>query len=277
MPSLSSAVLENTTTQNSVLVIGALDSSGVFGVNADALALNTLGLRTLCAVTVVSASNREGIFRYHPIPPRVIEAQIDAAVKQANIAACKVSALSTGAIAEAVEKRLLRRSIRPVVLGPVLLAKKHWHPPNRRLKQCAARLLRLSQIAVISAFEVEALFGLGRCSKEQETCEELLRMGAQWVVLSESSTNGAVRIHLAGPDGIRSTEPNEILPPEDGFSMGPSTDFALNNLLSSATAGLLALGNEPASAVEKAVDVVNSLCSVNNEKRILFRERRAWR
>jgi hydroxymethylpyrimidine/phosphomethylpyrimidine kinase len=263
--------------QNSVLTIGALDSSGAFGVNADTLVFNTLGLRTLCAVTIVSASNEDGIFRYHTVPPRMIEAQIDTAVKQANISACKVSALGTGAIAEAVEKRLLRRNIQPVVLGPILLAKKHWHPPNRRLKQCAARLLRLSRIAVISQLEAEALFGLGRCSEEQETCKELLQMGAQWVVLPENPENGTFRIRLAGPDGIRSLEPNEFLPCENGFFAGSPTDFALNNLLSSATAGLLALGNEPASAVEKAVDVVNSLCSGNNEKRILFRERRAWR
>jgi hydroxymethylpyrimidine/phosphomethylpyrimidine kinase len=101
-----------------VLVIAGSDSSGGAGLGRDFAVLNHFGVRSLCAVTAVTAQSNSRVSAIHHVPPAIIGAQIASALETCPVAAIKIGMLGTGASVCAVADSLPPGI--PVVLDPVL-------------------------------------------------------------------------------------------------------------------------------------------------------------
>lgn len=105
-----------------VLVIAGSDSSGGAGVLRDAEAVIRLGLRASVAVTAVTAQTDRRVVAVGPMPPRLVEAQMETALESGAVAAVKIGMLAARGIVETVASVLRRHAHIPVVLDPVLVA-----------------------------------------------------------------------------------------------------------------------------------------------------------
>lgn len=99
-----------------VLFIGGMDSSGGAGLMRDAATAAALKTPARLAVTAVTAQGRGGVKALHPIPARVLIAQIRAA---GDCAAVKIGMLARASLVRALAKAL---TARPLVIDPVLAA-----------------------------------------------------------------------------------------------------------------------------------------------------------
>lgn len=102
-----------------MLVIAGVDSSGGAGLTRDVQAIRDCGGVALCAVTAVTAQTDAQLRAVHAVPPRLVRAQIAAALDTRRIGAVKIGMLATRATVTAVLASLARVRV-PLVLDPVL-------------------------------------------------------------------------------------------------------------------------------------------------------------
>jgi len=105
-----------------VLVIAGTDSSGGAGLARDVATLTHLGVEAQCAVTAVTAQTDREVRAVELLPPRLVEAQISAALATRRVSAIKIGMLGARAIVEAVARAIPPRARLPLVLDPVLAA-----------------------------------------------------------------------------------------------------------------------------------------------------------
>jgi len=105
-----------------VLIIAGTDSSGGAGLARDVATLTRLGVEALAAVTAVTAQTDRDITAVELQPPRLVQAQIAAALATGRVAAVKTGMLGSRAIVEAVAEAIPPRDLVPLVLDPVLAA-----------------------------------------------------------------------------------------------------------------------------------------------------------
>ena len=78
-----------------MLVIAGVDSSGGAGLTRDLQAIGDLGGVALCAVTAVTAQTDQELRAVHVVPPRLLRAQIAAALDTRRVGAIKIGMLAT--------------------------------------------------------------------------------------------------------------------------------------------------------------------------------------
>jgi hydroxymethylpyrimidine/phosphomethylpyrimidine kinase len=105
-----------------LLSIAGSDPSGGAGVQADLKTFGALGCYGMAVITALTAQNTRGVTDVHAPPAAFVAAQIDAIFDDIDVAAVKIGMLATGAIVEAVAKRLAAYSPRFIILDPVLAA-----------------------------------------------------------------------------------------------------------------------------------------------------------
>lgn len=105
-----------------LLSIAGSDPSGGAGVQADLKTFGALGCYGMAVITALTAQNTRGVSDIHVPPAAFVTAQIDAIFDDIDVAAVKIGMLATGAIVEAVAKRLAHYNPRFIVLDPVLAA-----------------------------------------------------------------------------------------------------------------------------------------------------------
>jgi hydroxymethylpyrimidine/phosphomethylpyrimidine kinase len=101
-----------------ILVIAGTDSSGGAGLTRDTATATQLGCRVAPVVTAVTVQTGRALTCVSPVPARIIEAQICAALQDAPIAAVKIGMIGSDEAARAIA-RCLPPDV-PVVLDPVL-------------------------------------------------------------------------------------------------------------------------------------------------------------
>jgi hydroxymethylpyrimidine/phosphomethylpyrimidine kinase len=105
------------------LAIAGSDSGGGAGIQADLKAFARCGVHGTTAVTAITAQNTVGVSAIHPVPPRVIVAQVRAVVEDIGVDAVKVGMLASAPIARAVARVLAELPAgTPVVVDPVMVA-----------------------------------------------------------------------------------------------------------------------------------------------------------
>jgi hydroxymethylpyrimidine/phosphomethylpyrimidine kinase len=124
-------------TRAAVLVIAGVDSSGGAGLTRDVESIRECGGIVLCAVTAVTAQTDRRVSAVHVVPPRLVRAQIAAALATRRIGAVKIGMLATRATVAAVLASLARVHV-PLVLDPVLAASSG----GRLIDAAGERLLR---------------------------------------------------------------------------------------------------------------------------------------
>ncbi len=109
-------------TPSVILSIAGLDPAGGAGLLADLKTVAALGAHGVGVLTATTAQNTVGVKSFHPLPPAVVTAQLDALQEDLTIAAAKTGMLGTGAIVAAVADWLEANWRAPLVVDPVLVA-----------------------------------------------------------------------------------------------------------------------------------------------------------
>lgn len=105
-----------------VLTIAGSDPSGGAGIQADLKTIAALGCYGMSAITAVTVQNTLGVSRVFPLPPDLIEQQINAVLSDVGADAIKIGMLYDKECILAVESALASY-FGPIVLDPVLSAK----------------------------------------------------------------------------------------------------------------------------------------------------------
>jgi len=233
-------------TQTSILSVNCTNSSGLLGTHSDQRVCESLGVHCFSAVTVVVAAGPSGLYRWHPVPPRLVQAQIDAVTSLASPGAVKVGTLGTGALAEAVAQRLARRRLSPIVVGPALLPRSADHPSTQRIRRAVQAILASSVAAVLDARDAGAIVRPGlTMPPTDEAVQAMAELGPALVLIVEGDASGPLRFVLRKPaDGLLT---QWHLPPTQIDAR------AVCEAVSAAMTARLALGDSPDQALASAL------------------------
>ncbi|HEY3413375.1 MAG TPA: bifunctional hydroxymethylpyrimidine kinase/phosphomethylpyrimidine kinase [Armatimonadota bacterium] len=169
-----------------VLTIAGTDPSGGAGIQADLRAFQFLGVTGTSVITAALAQNSTGVTAIHYLPPRIIEAQIDAVAKDAPIAAVKIGMLGNERIVSAVSERITRRKLPNVVLDPVLAAKDgRVLLTPRGIRRLISDLLPKTLIVTPNVPEAAALAqrAISTLDEAREAARIIHGHGARWVIV----------------------------------------------------------------------------------------------
>ena len=89
-----------------LLSIAGSDSGGGAGVQADLKAFAACGAHGMTAITAITAQNTVGVTAIHPVPAKIIVAQVRAVVEDIGVDAVKVGMVSTVEAIAAVAESL---------------------------------------------------------------------------------------------------------------------------------------------------------------------------
>jgi hydroxymethylpyrimidine/phosphomethylpyrimidine kinase len=188
------------------LAIAGSDSGGGAGIQADLKAFARCGVHGTTAITAVTAQNTVGVSAIHPVPPRIILAQVRAVLADIGADAVKVGMLATAPTARAVARALRELPAgTPVVVDPVMVAES-----GAALLDAEARRVLVEQILPLASVltpnlpEARALAGVpaARGSHADESAEALeligavLALGPRCVVLTGGHRERAVDLFL---------------------------------------------------------------------------------
>ena len=104
-----------------VMTIAGSDSGAGAGIQADLKTFGALGVFGTCAITTVTAQNTVGVDAALPIPPAMVEAQIDAIMADIGADAVKTGMLPGADIIRCVAQRLEFHAVATAVVDPVLV------------------------------------------------------------------------------------------------------------------------------------------------------------
>lgn len=104
-----------------VMTIAGSDSGAGAGIQADLKTFGALGVFGTCAITTVTAQNTVGVDAALPIPPAMVEAQIDAIMADIGADTVKTGMLPGADIIRCVAQRLELHAVATVVIDPVLV------------------------------------------------------------------------------------------------------------------------------------------------------------
>ena len=234
-----------------VLTIGGSDPTGGAGIQMDLKVLQTLGVWGLSCITAVTVQTTFGVEKITKIPPHIVARQIDAAVLDIGIDACKIGMLYAPRIVSVVAERIKRRHIQNVVLDPIIKAKggRALLTPKafKRLKQ---ELIPLSLIITPNIEEAEAISECSIHSPEdmEFAAKKIHEMGAKFVLIKGG--------HLP-------SDPVDVLFDGENFHRFPSPRIkkivhGTGCILSSAIASYLAKGENPVDSVRSAIEFTHS-------------------
>ncbi|BDD08526.1 hydroxymethylpyrimidine/phosphomethylpyrimidine kinase [Fulvitalea axinellae] len=102
------------------LTIAGSDSGGGAGIQADLKTFSALGCYGMSAITAVTAQNTLGVSAVHPVPPAVVETQINDVLSDIGADAIKIGMLHSAPTVLAVANALEPYPNIPMVLDPVL-------------------------------------------------------------------------------------------------------------------------------------------------------------
>jgi hydroxymethylpyrimidine/phosphomethylpyrimidine kinase len=243
-----------------VLTIAGSDSGGGAGIQADLRTFASLGTHGLCVITAVTAQNTRTVDAIETLPPRIVEAQLDAVFDDFDVRAVKIGMLATAAITRMVAAVLNRHPRVPVVLDPVLvattgarLARGDLAVPLRR------HLLARADLVTPNVPEAESLLGrrLRNVAELPAAAEACLHLGARAVLLKGGHLQGTRVSDLFMASDRKPRWFHHARIAVEGHGTGCT--------LSSAIAAYLARGLSMDVAVKKGVDYVHRALATGYE------------
>jgi len=103
------------------MTIAGSDSCGGAGIEADLKTFAALEVFGTCAITAITAQNTRGVYDTLPIPPRMVERQIEVVLEDIPVKAAKTGMLYSKEIMDVVAGTIDRHKLR-VVVDPVFRA-----------------------------------------------------------------------------------------------------------------------------------------------------------
>ncbi len=195
-----------------VLIIAGSDPGAGAGLQQDLKTATLLGVYGLTVVTALTVQNSQGVQAVHPVVPEVVEAQLDAILRDFPVDAVKIGMLGTGANGKVTAQRLRDMAEMPaVILDPVLAAGRGGALLDEEgvavLKQ---ELFPQTYILTPNVPEASRLTGIAIETPEhlEEAARRLQALGPTWVLAKgghlpgdpvDVLTDGKNAYHLAGP------------------------------------------------------------------------------
>lgn len=177
-----------------VLVIAALDSSGGAGLTRDAQTLEAFDVGVCCAATALTVQTDREVLAVQPVEPPLLRAQLQAASRNAGLAAIKIGLLGSASAIDVVAEWLPAFARLPIVLDPVLVASSGGVLLDERGRQALITRL-LPHISLLTPNLPEAATLLG-CAPARGTAEcrdqlrQLRALGCPAVLLKGGHAEG---------------------------------------------------------------------------------------
>lgn len=235
------------------LSIAGSDSSGGAGIQADLKSFSYLGIHGVTALTCVTAQNTQQVRSIYKVPVDVIEHQIESLFDDCSIAAVKTGMLYDEEIVKVVAKKLSEYHIKPVV-DPVMVATSGnalaHHTFVSSLQQY---LLPLSLMVTANIPEacVLANMEIKKQKDVQQACKKIFALGPEYVLIKGGHFEDDIVVDILFDGKQFHTFILPRIPHKKAHGSGCT--------LSALITGLLALGESPVDAVEKAKYIVWSM------------------
>ena len=231
-----------------VLVFAASDPSSGAGIQADMLALSSLGSHPLTAITALTVQDTVGVQSVHPVSAELLEQQARAVLEDMPVAAFKIGLLGSVENVLAVAEIIADYPDIPVIFDPVLASGRGDELSGEEIIS-AMREMLLPQTTLLTPNAPEAR-RLAESDEDEgepsiEVCaQRLIEMGAQYVLITGTHENTPqVTNILFGPEG-------EIR--RDTWERLPGSYHGSGCTLASAIAGCIAGGASIEDAVRDA-------------------------
>ena len=184
---------------HTALTIAGSDSGAGAGIQADLKTFAALGVYGTSAITAITAQNTLGVRGWEPVRPALVVSQIEAVIEDIGADAIKIGMLATAAIVTAVHDAIVRLSLRPSVVDPVMIAK----GGDRLLDADAVIALRalLAHADVVTPnipeAEVLADMTIRTTAELREAGRRILALGPRTVLVKGGHAEGAESIDVA--------------------------------------------------------------------------------
>jgi len=226
--------------------IGGSDSSGGAGIQADLKSFQYLGVHGVTALTCVTAQSTKRVHSIFPVPLDSLEQQIDSVCDDFQVAAVKTGMLYTPEIIQCVTKKLIAHHLKPIV-DPVMVAtsgdalsKGTFAASLKKTLLPHAMMVtaNLPEASILTDHEVKDLADV------QNACKKIYDLGTQYVFIKggHSKDHDVTDVLYDGKTYHRFTLPRISQKKAHGSGC----------TLSALITGLLALGESPVAAAEKA-------------------------
>lgn len=244
------------------LTIAGSDSSGGAGIQADLKTFAAQGVYGCSVITAITAQNTMGVFDVYPLPPNIVQKQLEAVLSDIDPDVIKIGMLANSSIIHSVADTLREFPKKPLVLDPVMAAKSG----DRLLEREAVRSLQeelfpLTSILTPNIPEAEYLIGNPIQSEGymREAARKILKMGVASVLIK-----GGHAVQQSPPQKKGGRLVIDLF--YDGRVMreikGPRIDTLHTHgtgcTLSSAIAAGLAIGLAPLEAIQNARDYLTA-------------------
>ena len=229
------------------LTIAGSDSGGGAGIQADLKTFAAHGVYGLSAVTAVTAQNTLTVMAIAEVPEEVIALQIDAVLDDMGADAIKIGMLSAASIVETVVDRLQAWGSTNVVVDPVMVSKSgHTLLNDNAVRALATKLFPLALVVTPNIFEAQILAkrSITSLADAEEAARAIHALGPGIVIVKGGHLEGAEAVDVVFDGTSIESLSTEWVHTENTHGTGCT--------FSSAIAAQLALGLDPAMAIQRA-------------------------
>lgn len=200
-----------------VLSFAASDSTSGAGIQADILALASMGCHPLSVITAITVQDTAGVDDVMPLDPEWVTDQARAVLEDMPVHVFKIGLLGSVEIIAAIAEVISDYPHIPLVLDPVLASGRGDELASDEMV-LAMRELLLPQVTIITPNSLEARL-LAQDDEDEDDMPQLsqcaarlLRMGCAYVLITGTHENTSQVVNnLYGTDGIVRTDTWERL------------------------------------------------------------------
>jgi len=227
------------------MTIAGSDSGGGAGVAADLKTFSALGVFGTCVITAVTAQNTQGVYDIFPVPPEVVERQIEVVLEDIGVDAVKTGMLYSGETMSVVSNAIRKHDLKAVV-DPVLKAGTGRSLVKEGdLAGLIDLMIPCAEVLTPNKQEAEMISGvqITNIDDMRKAAEKISNLGARAVIVKGGhlkASNVYDVLYCEGDFRIFEKPRIEVEPHGGGC------------VFASALAALLALGQDVLEAVEKA-------------------------
>jgi hydroxymethylpyrimidine/phosphomethylpyrimidine kinase len=236
------------------LTIAGSDSSGGAGIQADLKTFSAFGVYGTTVLTALTAQNTRGVRAVTHVAPGFVAQQIDAVMDDLDIGAAKTGMLAQRVVIEVVVDRLRARSVRHLVVDPVMVSTAGDRLLDEDAVDCLrAKLLPLATLLTPNLHEAEILTGrpVTTAAEMHDAARALVDLGAR-AVLVKGGHLGACGGERAAPESLDVLHDGRSATEFSGPRIATRNTHGTGCTLSAAITAGLACGQELDAAVAAA-------------------------
>jgi hydroxymethylpyrimidine kinase / phosphomethylpyrimidine kinase / thiamine-phosphate diphosphorylase len=235
------------------LSIAGSDSSAGAGIQADLKAFSYLGVHGMTVLTCVTAQNTQQVRSIYKIPPAVIEEQIESLCDDVTIAAVKTGMLYDEDIIRVVARQLKKHHLKPVV-DPVMVATSgDMLSSDSFLASLKTELLPSARMVTANIPEACALAAMKISGQKdaEKAAKKIFELGPAYVLVKGGHLKGEMVTDVLYDGTLFHRFSLPRIPQRKAHGSGCT--------LSALITGLLAVGESPIGAVQKAKAILWSM------------------